>query len=200
MFYLLAELMAVCTIGFFLGGCPCCVAVGSGNVQCGNCRTNKAPAEMTVTIAGISGPGSFFCNDCTTLNGTYVVPSIGNSCTRSDSLPVSCSCCGWLVRVNNASECPFDIQVTPIVCNNYAGQYSLWWEVSIDVLKHVGYFLYWAETPRLVSSVNCVPASANTLCLDDCCTISKVLPFANRFATPCSSPASTATITSGLCV
>ena len=108
MWELLVNALAMLNVGFFLAGCPCCGGtppIGTP-VPCTCCLNGNAPAELTVTIAGVTADPlggqtpSCGANCVTSVNGTYVVG-------QSGSFPV----CAWSLRINKCpGACQFGIQ------------------------------------------------------------------------------------------
>jgi hypothetical protein len=192
------QCWAVCTVGFFFAGCPCC-SVGAGTAQCGACRNLVAPAEITVTLAGITGTPHGFCDNCNSLNGTFVLAAQGGP--SSHPYCAGCYCCTWTGSFV-VGACTFHLQAIMRVCP-FPGGHNVQWLVWLGHASTTAVALEWGEPNRIVAGPGCGPGPGytNTTCLDDCCAVSgKILPWRALYSTPsCQGAGSTATITSGPC-
>lgn len=77
---------------FFFPGCVCCGEFDCGTIQAA-CNSGTAPAEVTVTLAGMAGTctGAVPCSD---LEGVYVLP----------------------YDINSESACTYNVSINPAIC------------------------------------------------------------------------------------
>lgn len=164
-------------------------------VVCGCCVNNQAPAELTVTLAGV-GNGLVCGAGCAAINGTYVLQHIGG--------------CGWRLAI---SKCPN-------VClpAGFAGFHHISATLScpVDAAGVVRPSLLvtvhgdgegpddaGGDVETIYFGVNLAPyAAINPAGRPNCCAwLGVVLPFFQR--TPgcaaCDWPSATATVTAGAC-
>lgn len=189
----------------FWPNCNCCGgSPGTGNGQCTRCLNDIAPAEMTVSIAGVTSaalPDGTIpkCATCAAdVNGTYVLQAtaggVATDCIWELGALSKCVSCFFPVEGGNIGFDRIKLTLREISLGGGLVQPFL---IATFFHNAIGSpsFIQWRKNLTIYPQ-NDLTQRPN------CCTFAAlVLPYdtADVFCRVCNGTASTATVTSGAC-